>query len=119
MPPADGRPLLAPGRASTVWEIAPTATAASVTKDHVNAGVDAGNHEGPQAPSPEMLARAQELHAAAAAATRPQGPAEACLTQMKTIFCPIIGNMPFVRDVAGQVAMWGQFDCPTGTPPKG
>lgn len=70
------------------------------------------------APSPEMLKRAQALREADHAATRAQGPAEACLAQMKTIFCPIIGNMPFVRDVAGQVAMWGHFDCPTSAPPK-
>ncbi len=44
--------------------------------------------------------------------TGPAGPAEACFQKVKTVFCPFIANMPFVRDVAAQMAMWGNFDCP-------
>ncbi len=68
--------------------------------------------------SAENFKRAQALRSADDAASRPVGPAEACVTQVKAVFCPIIGNIPFIRDVAGQVAMWGNFDCPTGMTPK-
>ncbi len=94
------------------------AAAARVSDRDANARVDPGNRKQSLNTSPEMLQRAQALRAADRAATRVQGPAETCLVQMKTVFCPIIGNMPFIRDIAGQVAMWGHFDCPTGTPPK-
>lgn len=105
--------------AATAAVQAPAQPAASMPDGNKNTGVDPGNPNRSLAPSPEMLKRAQALRAADLAATRPQGPAEACLAQMKMVFCPIIGNMPFIRDVAGQVAMWGHFDCPTGAPPKG
>ncbi len=63
---------------------------------------------------------ALQLRKADVAAAGPVGvgPAEACFNQMKTVFCPIIAQMPFVRDVAGQVALWGRFDCPVGVTPK-
>jgi hypothetical protein len=105
--------------AATEVEPARPGPSASGAGDATSAGVATGNRALAQPPSPEMLERARELRAADAALTPAQGPAEACLNQMKTIFCPIIANMPFVRDVAGQVAIWGNFDCPTGASPKG
>ncbi len=111
--PASAQTLVATGAVQ-----APSGPAVSVADGRANARVDLGTQRSPQATSPEMLKRAQVLREADVTATRGQGPAEACLAQIKMIFCPIIGNMPFIRDVAGQVAMWGHFDCPTGTPPK-
>ena len=50
-------------------------------------------------------------------ATQPLGPADVCVEMTKTILCPIIGQMPFVRDWAGQFAVWGKTSCPMGDPP--
>lgn len=44
--------------------------------------------------------------------TRPVGPADGCLAQMQRMLCPFFGNLPFVSDFAGQVAMLGNFNCP-------
>ena len=48
--------------------------------------------------------------------TQPQGPADVCVEMTKTVLCPIIGQMPFVRDWAGQFAIWGKTSCPMGDP---
>jgi hypothetical protein len=64
-------------------------------------------------PPAEQRQAASRLRAADAPA--PQGPAEACLDQFRTVMCPIIGQMPFFRDVAGQISMWGGFSCPIDT----
>ena len=61
----------------------------------------------------EQRQAASRLRAADAPA--PQGPAEACLDQFRTVMCPIMGQMPFFRDVAGQISMWGGFSCPINT----
>ncbi len=42
------------------------------------------------------------------------GPADICLEQVKGIMCPIFGQMPFFRDMLGQMAVWGGFSCPMG-----
>ena len=55
---------------------------------------------------------ADALRKADLGVTRPTGPADVCLAQMQRVLCPILGNLPFVRDIAGQVAMWGNFSCP-------
>ncbi len=109
-------PTLVVARAATV----PVRPAASAADGNADVGVDMGNTRRQATTSPEeMLQRAQDLRDADRTATLSQGPADACLTQMKMVFCPIIGSMPFFRDIAGQVAMWGNFDCPTGAkPPK-
>ncbi len=111
-------PAAAQTLVATSAEPAPATTAVHASVGDTKATVDRGYQPQSLTASPEMLQRARALRAADRAASRVQGPAEACLVQMKTVFCPIIGNMPFFRDVAGQVAMWGHFDCPTGTPPK-
>ena len=48
--------------------------------------------------------------------TQPPGPADVCVEMTKTMLCPIIGQMPFVRDWAGQFAIWGKTSCPMGDP---
>ncbi len=57
-----------------------------------------------------------DLAAQVALQTQPMGPADACVEMTKTILCPIIGQMPFVRDWAGQFAIWGKTSCPMGDP---
>jgi len=42
------------------------------------------------------------------------GPADACFEQVRAIMCPIAGQIPFFRDMLGQMAVWGEFSCPTG-----
>ena len=36
-----------------------------------------------------------------------------CFAQMRAVFCPIVSQIPVMRDWAGQVAMAGGFSCPT------
>ena len=48
--------------------------------------------------------------------TQPPGPADACVEMTKTVLCPIIGQMPFIRDWAGQFAVWAKTSCPMGGP---
>ena len=57
-----------------------------------------------------------DLAAQVALQTQPMGPADACVEMTKTMLCPIIGQMPFVRDWAGQFAIWGKTSCPMGDP---
>lgn len=116
-PPESARTLVTNGAVPAL-----TTPTVSVANGSAVAYVDSKNQTRSEPTSPLMLERAQALREADLAATRGvtrgQGPAEACLAQMKSVFCPIIGNMPFIRDVAGQVAMWGHFDCPTAAQPK-
>jgi len=60
---------------------------------------------------------ADALRKADSIGTGPAGPADGCLAQMKRVLCPIFGQLPFVRDFAGQVAMWGNFSCPMAARP--
>ena len=46
--------------------------------------------------------------------TQPKGPADACVEMTKTLVCPFIGSIPFVREMAGQIAIWAKTSCPTG-----
>jgi hypothetical protein len=104
---------------TTSADPAPAGPAVIVSGDSAKVSAEDGIQAPPLTTSAEMLERAQALREADRTVTRSQGPAEACLDQMKVIVCPIIGNMPFIRDVAGQIAIWGNFECPTGTLPQG
>ncbi len=63
------------------------------------------------------LRAAQELRRIDQAALRPTSFGDACLRQVQLFFCPLISQIPFVRDAAGQMALWGGFDCPIAPPP--
>ena len=40
------------------------------------------------------------------------GPAEACVDMARMILCPFLAQIPVVRDVTGQIAVWGKVSCP-------
>lgn len=57
---------------------------------------------------------AQELSAATAAANPNFGVIGACFDQMRSIACPILGQIPVVRDMVGQVSLVLGIACPQG-----
>ncbi len=59
-------------------------------------------------------AAAQALRQADAGVAASAGPAEACFNQMRTVICPIVGGIPFMREIVGGFAMLGGFSCPMG-----
>lgn len=66
----------------------------------------------------EQAQRARRLHQVAAETTPNGGPGEACFDQVRTAMCPIVGQIPFLREFAGQMAILGNFSCPTESQPK-
>lgn len=45
----------------------------------------------------------------------PQGPADHVVEFVKSIMCPILGSIPVVSEITGQIATWGHTSCPSGT----
>lgn len=42
------------------------------------------------------------------------GPISACFEQMKMIGCPIMGQLPVIKDIIGALALELGMSCPTG-----
>lgn len=66
----------------------------------------------------EQARRARRLHRVAAETAPSGGPGEACFDQVRTAMCPIVGQIPFLREFAGQMAILGNFSCPMEAQPK-
>jgi hypothetical protein len=62
----------------------------------------------------QQQSAAQELSAATAAANPNFGIIGACFDQMRSFACPILGQIPVVRDVVGQVSLVLGISCPQG-----
>lgn len=62
----------------------------------------------------ETQAVSSDLAAEVAATTQSLGPISNCVEITKAVMCPFFGNIPFVREVTGQIATWGQISCPAG-----
>lgn len=62
----------------------------------------------------ETQAVSSDLAAQVAATTQSLGPISNCVEITKAVMCPFFGNIPFVREVTGQIATWGQISCPAG-----
>lgn len=63
---------------------------------------------------PEAEAVPSDLAAQVSATTQSLGPMSNCVEITKAVMCPFFGNIPFVREVTGQIAAWGQISCPAG-----
>jgi hypothetical protein len=55
----------------------------------------------------------ESLRAKAATGTYSLAPADQCVEVVMKIMCPIFSRIPVVRDITGQIAVWGQISCPT------
>lgn len=90
--------------------------------DRLTATTTDNDHAQPDQPSPAQTASyqdqqrtaAKELSAATAAANPNFGVIGACFDQMRSFACPILGQIPVVRDVVGQVSLVLGISCPQG-----
>ena len=55
----------------------------------------------------------ETLRAKGSTGTNSLAPADQCVEVVKKIMCPIFSRIPVVRDITGQIAVWGQVSCPT------
>jgi hypothetical protein len=55
----------------------------------------------------------ETLRAKASTGTDSLAPADRCVEVIMKIMCPIFSKIPVVRDITGQIALWGQISCPT------
>lgn len=55
----------------------------------------------------------ESLRAKASTGTRFLAPADQCVEVVKKVMCPIFSRIPVIRDITGQIAVWGKISCPT------
>ncbi|MDA9982283.1 hypothetical protein N9H39_06020 [Gammaproteobacteria bacterium] len=55
----------------------------------------------------------ESLRAKTSTGTNSLAPADQCVEVVMKIMCPIFSRIPVVRDITGQIAVWGQISCPT------
>ena len=55
----------------------------------------------------------ETLRAKRSTGTYSLAPADQCVEVVMKIMCPIFSKIPVVRDITGQIAVWGQISCPT------